>query len=142
MNMERRCWFRSWVAAAVLVLAAAPLSAQAPSGTVATVVLTTLTVKADVDRAQIVKVMPDEVRATLKLYLDGKIQQWWARADGRGVVFILNCTTSAEAKAITDTLPLSKAGLAVFEYTPLGPLTPLRMLLTEPTTSPKGNQQP
>jgi hypothetical protein len=82
------------------------------------------------------------VRATLKLYLDGKIQQWWARADGRGVVFILNCTTSAEAKAITDTLPLSKASLAVFEYTPLGPLTPLRMLLTEPTTSPKGNQQP
>jgi hypothetical protein len=142
MNVERRGWFRSWVAAAFLVLAAAPLSAQAPSGTVATVVLTSLTVKADVDRAQIGKVMPDEVRATLKLYLDGKIQQWWARADGRGVVFILNCTTSAEAKAITDTLPLSKASLAVFEYTPLGPLTPLRMLLTEPTTSPKGNQQP
>ena len=43
--------------------------------------------------------MPDEVRATLKLYLDGKIQQWYSRSDGRGVIFILNCTTAAEAKA-------------------------------------------
>jgi hypothetical protein len=73
--------------------------------------------------------MPDEVRETLKLYLDGKIQQWYSRSDGRGVVFILNCTTAAEAKAITDRLPLSKANLATFEYTPLGPLAPLRMLL-------------
>jgi hypothetical protein len=75
------------------------------------------------------KVMPDEVRATLKLYLDGKIQQWYSRSDGRGVIFILNCTTAAEAKAITDGLPLSKANLATFEYTPLSPLAPLRMLL-------------
>jgi hypothetical protein len=66
------------------------------------------------------------------MYLDGKIQQWYARSDGKGVVFIMNCTTVAEAKALTDTLPLSKNSLANFEYTALGPLTPLRMLLTEP----------
>jgi hypothetical protein len=142
MNIERSGWFRFSLAVSLLVLAAAPIAAQAPATTAATVVLTTLTVKADVDRAQVLRVMPDEVRATLKLYLDGKIQQWYARSDGRGVVFILNCTTSAEAKAITDTLPLSKTGLAAFEYTPLGPLTPLRMLLADPATSPKGNQQP
>jgi hypothetical protein len=40
----------------------------------------------------------------------------------------------AEAKALTDTLPLSKAGLATFEYTALTPLTRLRMLLIEPAT--------
>jgi hypothetical protein len=114
---------------AVLFFAAAPLSAQPPASTPATQVLTSLTVKADVDRGQLMKVMPDEVRETLKLYLDGKIQQWYSRSDGRGVVFILNCTTAAEAKAITDRLPLSKANLATFEYTPLGPLAPLRMLL-------------
>ncbi len=100
-----------------------------PAATPATQVLTALTVKADIDRAQLMKVMPDEVRATLKLYLDGKIQQWYSRSDGRGVIFILNCTTAAEAKAITDGLPLSKANLATFEYTPLSPLAPLRMLL-------------
>jgi hypothetical protein len=114
---------------AVFLLAAAPLSAQSPASTPATQVLTSLMVKPDVDRGQLMKVMPDEVRETLKLYLDGKIQQWYSRSDGRGVIFILNCTTAAEAKAITDGLPLSKANLATFEYTPLGPLAPLRMLL-------------
>jgi len=114
---------------AVVFCAAAPLRAQAPAATPATQVLTALTVKADIDRAELMKVMPDEVRATLKLYLDGKIQQWYSRSDGRGVIFILNCTTAAEAKAITAGLPLSKANLATFEYTPLSPLAPLRMLL-------------
>jgi hypothetical protein len=114
---------------AVLLLAAAPLWAQSPASTPATQVLTALMVKPDVDRGQLMKVMPDEVRETLKLYLDGKIQQWYSRSDGRGVIFILNCRTAAEAKAITDGLPLSKANLATFEYTPLGPLAPLRMLL-------------
>jgi hypothetical protein len=117
------------VLSAVLLFAAAPLSAQPPASAPATQVLTSLTVRADIDRGQLMKVMPDEVRETLKLYLDGKIQQWYSRSDGRGVVFILNCTTAAEAKAITDRLPLSKANFATFEYTPLGPLAPLRMLL-------------
>jgi hypothetical protein len=83
------------------------------------------------------KVMPAEVRETVKLYLDGKIQQWYARSDGKGVVFILNCSSVAEAKALTDMLPLSKNKLADFEYVPLGPLTPLRFLLAEPTTPPR-----
>jgi hypothetical protein len=86
-------------------------------------------VKSDVDRAQIMKVMPEEVRATVKMYLDGKIQQWYSRSDGRGVVFILNATSVADAKALTDQLPLSKANLATFEYTALSPLGPLRMLI-------------
>ena len=111
----------------------AQTSAPAPT----TGVLTTLTVKADAQRADIMKVMPNEVRDTVKLYLDGKIAQWFARADGRGVVFILNCATLAEARAITDTLPLSKASLATFEYVALTPLTPLRMLIAEPPNAPK-----
>jgi hypothetical protein len=83
------------------------------------------------------KVMPNEVRDTVKLYLDGKIQQWWARGDGRGVVFILNCASVAEAKALTDTLPLSRANYATFEYVALTPLTPLRMLIAEPPSAPQ-----
>ena len=67
--------------------------------------------------------------ATVKMYLDGKIQQWYSRSDGRGVVFILNATSVADAKALTDQLPLSKANLATFEYTALSPLGPLRMLI-------------
>src|SRR5215475_314375 len=115
--------------AAVLLCLAIPAAAQPPAAGPTTQVLTTLTVKTDADRAQIMKVLPDEVRETVKLYLDGKIQQWYSRSDGRGVVFILNATSVADAKALTDQLPLSKASLATFEYTPLSPLGPLRMLL-------------
>ena len=115
------------------VFGAAPASAQpaaAPPPT--TAVLVNLTIKPDADRAQLPKTMPDEVRATLKLYLDGKIQQWYARADGRGVIFILNVTDASAAKALMDDLPLAKANLANYEYIALGPLTPLRALLAQP----------
>ena len=114
---------------AALICLAMPAFAQPPAAAPTTQVLTALTVKSDVDRAQIMKVMPDEVRATVKMYLDGKIQQWYSRSDGRGVVFILNATSVADAKALTDQLPLSKANLATFEYTALSPLGPLRMLI-------------
>lgn len=113
-----------------------PLSAQQNPSLPVTAVLTTLTVKSDIDRTQVTKILPQEVRATLKLYLEGKIQQWFARSDGKGVVFLLNCTTVADAKAITSALPLSKANLAAFEYMPLGPLAPLRLLLAAPPAAP------
>jgi len=114
---------------AVLLCLAVPAAAQPPAAGPTTQILTTLTVKTDVDRAEIMKVLPDEVRATVKLYLDGKIQQWYSRSDGRGVIFILNATSVADAKALTDQLPLSKANLASFEYTALSPLGPLRLLM-------------
>lgn len=142
MNTGRLRWFRAAITSGFLLTAAAPLFAQAPSATPSTAVMASLTVKADADRAQIMKAMPDEVRATVKLYLDGKIQQWYSRSDGRGVVFVLNCSTVAEAKSLTDALPLSKANLATFEFTALSPLTPLRLLLTDPTATPKSHPQP
>ncbi len=129
----------AFVAFVILVAALGPRpaaqSAPPPAPTVG--VLTMLTVRPDVPRPDIMKVMPNEVRDTLKLYLEGKISQWFARADGRGVVFILNASTVADAKAITDTLPLAKAGIATFEYVALTPLTPLRMLIQEPASAPK-----
>ena len=118
---------------AISFLGAAPLLAQTPAPPApapTTAVLATLTVKA-ANRADVLKVLPEEVRDTVRLYLDGKIQQWYARGDGNGVVFILNATSVGEAKAITDRLPLAKAGLATFDFVPLTPLTPLRLLLTD-----------
>ena len=115
------------------------LSAQqpAPAGPV-TAIMAVLTVRTDADQTQRVKVMPDEVRATVQLYLDGKIQQWYSRADGRGVMFIFNCSTVAEAKALTDELPLVKGHFASFEFTALAPLTPLRVLMGTPPAG-RGN---
>jgi hypothetical protein len=106
--------------------------AQSPASTKVTHVLATLTVKEGVQREAIMKVMPGEVRSTVQLYLDGRIQQWFARGDGKGVVFLLDCKTVEEAKAILETLPLIKENFASFEYMPLGPLTPLRLLIAPP----------
>jgi len=119
---------------------AAPAAAQPPTPTPTTAVLVNLTVKPDVDRTQVMKTMPEEVRETLKLYLDGKIQQWFSRSDGRGVMFIINATDAAGARAIMEGLPLAKAGLVNLEYTGLGPLSPLRALLAPPAAAAKENR--
>jgi len=109
---------------------AAPIAlSQPPAPPLVDHVLILLTIKPGIQMPQVMKVMPDEVRATVRLYLDGKIEQWYSRGDGKGVVFILNCKSADEAKAIMDALPLSQAHLADDEYIPIGPLTPLRALI-------------
>src|SRR5258708_27247265 len=104
----------AFVAFVVLVAALGqrPAAQCAPPPAPAVGVLTMLTVRPDVPRPDIMKVMPNEVRDTLKLYLEGKISQWFARADGRGVVFILNASTVASPQAITDALPPANAAIA------------------------------
>jgi len=80
---------------------------------------------------QVMKIMPAEIRATVPLYLDGKIQQWFTRGDGRGVVFLLNCKDVAEARALLEGLPLSKENLMDEQFIPVGPLLPLGILLRD-----------
>jgi hypothetical protein len=137
LEQERHMMQQRWLSTAVFAISfTAATAAQTPSAPpLTTAVLVNLTIKSDVDRAQVVQTLPEEVRATVQLYLDGKIQQWFARGDGRGVIFIMNATTLAEAKTLTDGLPLAKAKLADFEYIPLGPLTPLRVLLAAPAAA-------
>jgi hypothetical protein len=81
------------------------------------------------------KIMPAEIRATVPLYLDGKIQQWFTRGDGRGVIFILNCKDAAEARALIESLPLSKENLVDEQFIPVGPLMPLGILLRNNPTN-------
>jgi len=84
---------------------------------------------AGTSRADIAPVMKDEVPATLRLYLDGKIDQWYFRNDGNGVVFLMNCSTVEEAHAILEKLPLGQHKMMEFDLIPLGPLAPLSSLL-------------
>ncbi len=92
-------------------------------------VLVLLTAKPGVTREQVMTVMPAEIRATVRLYLEGTIRQWYSRGDGKGVVFILDCKDAAEAHAVIDGLPLSKESLMDHEFIPIGPLMPLGALL-------------
>jgi len=78
---------------------------------------------------QIVALMPAEIRATVKLYFDGKIRQWYSRGDGRGVIFLVDAKTVDEARAFMEPLPLAKEQLMDHEYIPVGPLMPLRALM-------------
>src|SRR5579863_3005397 len=80
---------------------------------------------------QIKEIFPKEVPATLRLYLAGKIDQWWIRQTQTGPVFLLNVTSVEEARALMEELPLGQAGLMKHEFIELGPLTPLHLLLDD-----------
>jgi hypothetical protein len=94
-----------------------------------TEVLVIQTAKRGVTAEQVMAVMPSEIRATVRLYLDGTIRQWYSRGDGKGVVFLVDAKTEDQARAIMDTLPLAKEQLMDHQYVPVGPLMPLRALL-------------
>src|SRR5262249_49771336 len=107
-------------------------SAQTPSeppSPKTTGVMVILTVKDGVTRQQIMTIMPAEVRATVKLYLDGTIRQWYSRGDGKGVIFVIDAKTVEEAHAVIDAMPLAKEHLMDHEYIPVGPLMPLAALI-------------
>lgn len=94
-----------------------------------TAVLVIETPKPGVTVQQILDVMPSEVRATVRLYLDGRIREWYSRGDGKGVIFLVEAKTEDEARAVMETLPLAKGQLMDHQYIPVGPLMPLRMLV-------------
>ena len=112
-----------------------PISSGAASGVPSvptpktTAVLVIETAKQGVTAQQIMALIPAEIRATVNLYLDGKIQQWYSRGDGKGVIFLVDANTVDEARAIMETLPLAQDGLIDHQYIPVGPLMPLRALM-------------
>jgi hypothetical protein len=115
------------------VLTPTQASSQPPSGVPSpktTEVMVIVTAKQGVTRQQIMDVMPAEIRATVKLYLDGQIRQWYSRGDGRGVVLFLDVKTVDEAHTVMETLPLAKENLIDHEYIPVGPLVPLAGLIS------------
>jgi len=124
-----------FLVAALPVAALAQSQSGQPSGAPGvalpkiTEVMVIVTPRQGVTRQQIMAVMPSEIRETVKLYLDGKIRQWYSRGDGRGVVLLIDAKTQDEARAVMESLPLSKAQLVDDEYTPVGPLMPLLGLL-------------
>ena len=78
------------------------------------------------------EIMPKEVPATLQHYLDGKVEQFWFRADRPGVVFYMDVESIEEAKAEVGKLPLTEGGFMTYDFIPVGPLAPLGRLI-QPT---------
>ena len=104
--------------------------------TPATGVFALLRVKPGVTRDRVMATMPAEIRATVQLYLEGKIREWYSREDGRGAVFLLNTSDISEAETIMESLPLAKEKLLDHEYIAVGPLVPMRLLLAATPARP------
>jgi hypothetical protein len=117
------------VALALCLTGATTVHAQSPTPpTPTTRILAIGTITQGADPAAARAILPNEVRETVKLYLDGKIDQWYSLQNRAGVAFILNVTDVAAAHEMLEKLPLGQAHLMTFELIPLGPLNPLRQL--------------
>jgi hypothetical protein len=119
---------------ASLFLSGPSVAQPAKPPTPTTRILAIGTVNPGADPATVRSILPNEVRETVKLYLDGKIDQWFSLQDRNGVAFILNGTDPAAAHDMLEKLPLGQAHLMGFELIPLAPLNPLRQL---PGMSPR-----
>jgi hypothetical protein len=121
---------------ASLFLSGPSVAQPANPPTPTTRILAIGTVNPGVDAAAVQSILPTEVRETVKLYLDGRIDQWFSLQDRSGVAFILNVTDLAAAHDMLEKLPLDQARLMSFELIPLAPLNPLRQLQGMTTGSP------
>ena len=89
-----------------------------------------LTPKAGVTREQVMA--PAEIRATLQLYLNGKIREWYSRSKGRGANSLVDSRDVTKAQTIMDGLPLGMENLMDREYIAVGPLLRLGFLIANP----------
>jgi hypothetical protein len=134
-RLTRLAYFGALVAA-VAVFGPATSFAQSrpPSGldvpTTKLLAIGTFTAKGSPDQWK--PLLPAEVRDTVRLYLAGKIDQWYLKQDQSGVVFMMNVTDPKEALELLGRFPFGQAGMMEFQIIPLGPIAPLRVLLTEP----------
>jgi hypothetical protein len=111
---------------------------------------------ADLESIGLPRVKADAIRALARVVRDGQISlkklqtrvllltrlyeipgirrcaAQWVRETGReGVVFLLNLTSVEEAHSFLAKLRLGQTGLMEFDLMPLGPLNPLRLLLSK-----------
>lgn len=91
------------------------------------------TINPGVDQAEVLEILPNEVRETVNLYLAKSTSGIRCRIR-RGVAFILNVTNPAVAHEMLEKLALGQAHLMSFELIPLGRLKPLSRL---PGMTPK-----
>lgn len=113
----------------VVASAAEPVNPAATNKVPTTKILAIGSFTKQPTKAQLDQMVPQEVSDTAWLAMDGKIDQWFARQDEEGVVFLMNVKTPEEAHALLEKLPLGRAGLMKFQLIPVGPLWPLTYLM-------------
>jgi muconolactone delta-isomerase len=74
---------------------------------------------------QVDRIMLEEVKVVTRQYVEGKLEQFWRREDGKGGVLLYDTESLEEAEALVKALPLTQAEFLTYELIPLGPLTQL-----------------
>ncbi len=118
-------------AAVPLEVSAQPASPSTQAAVTATKLLAIGTRTPKATAAALAPVMQSEVQETVRLYLSGKLEQWFSKADQTGVVFVLNVADLAQGQQLLESLPLARAGLMEFQIIPIKPLAPLGLLLSK-----------
>ena len=130
-DMKKLVYFLALVSVLIPAVLAAQTMPGAPAPVPTTKILAIGTLTSPLSPDEMKNLLPKEVKATVALYLDGKIDQWWFKQDGTGVVFLLNDTSAEDAGTMLEKLPLGVAKRMTFQLMPLGPLRPLRALLRD-----------
>ena len=68
----------------ILLMSVHQLHAPPPAPPKTTDVLVPMSLKAGMTQEALAEVLPSEVRATVRLYLEGKLRQWFQRSDEKG----------------------------------------------------------
>jgi hypothetical protein len=97
-------------------------SANPPTPT--TRILAIGTLNPGVDPAAARAILPKEVKETVNLYLDGKIDQWYSLQGRPGVAFILNVAGAAAAHETLEKLPLAACRTEVFSRVATSVISP------------------
>ena len=74
-------------------------------------------------------IMLEEVQVVAQMYVDGRIEQYWRREDGKGAVLLLSTSSLDEAEILVRELPLTREGFLTYALIPLGPLVQLNILI-------------
>jgi len=91
---------------------------------------------ADASSAEVQNTLPYERNAIVRLYLSGKIDQWFVRQDRNGLVLILDVKSMDDARKMLEQLPLDKAKLGTYDLVPLTTWLPLESLLATAPMKP------
>ena len=105
-------------------------------------VLAVATINKPLSPEQRQQIMPSEVPATLKLYLDGKIEQFWFRQDKPGVIFLMNVDTDRAGQDGGRSAAAYVRRLRDYELMQVGPLAPLGLLIQGKVTSASPVSEP
>jgi hypothetical protein len=86
--------------------------------------------------AEAERLLLEEAQVVTRQYLEGKVERFWSRRDGRGGVMVLNTAILEEAEAWVKALPLTREGYLTYELIPIGPLATLGALLESAGVKP------